>query len=87
MISPILSTKTLKKIKNLFPIEPNNKIYLPIIYNPINLENLLKFFSNKIVVSIPNYTVYSNILKNQFIAKEVQKNKIEFNMDFFGVLG
>lgn len=85
MISPILSTKTLKKIKNLFPIEPNNKIYLPIIYNPINLENLLNFFSNKIVVSIPNYTVYSNILKNQFIAKEVQKNKIEFNMDFFGV--
>jgi 16S rRNA (guanine1207-N2)-methyltransferase len=85
MISPRLTNKTLNKIKKLFSINPNDKIYLPIINNPSNLEIFIKFFSNKFVVSIPNYTVYSSILKNQFLARQFLKRKIEFNMDFFGV--
>jgi len=85
LISPVLSNKTLIRIKKLFPFEPKGKIFLPIISNPINLENLLKLFSNNIVASIPNYALYSRILENQFIAKEFSKNNIEFKMDFFGV--
>ncbi|MBY8991772.1 MAG: methyltransferase [Candidatus Lokiarchaeota archaeon] len=86
MISPTLSKKTLYKIRKLLPIEPNSKLFLPIIINPRNLENFLTLFPNQIVVSLPNYTVYSNCSKNQLVAKELLNNKIEFNMDFFGLI-
>ncbi|MFX1375523.1 MAG: class I SAM-dependent methyltransferase [Promethearchaeota archaeon] len=85
MISPVLSNKTLKRIKKIFPIDPAGKIFLPIIINPINIENLLKFFSNKFIASIPNYVSYSRLLENQFIAKELSKNNIEFKIHFFGI--
>ena len=86
MISPTLSKKTLIKIRKLFPIEPNSKLFLPIIINPRNLENFLTLFPNQIIVSLPNYTVYSNCSKNQLVAKELLNNKIEFTMDFFGLI-
>ena len=85
MISPVLPRKIFNKIKNIFPIGTTDKIFLPIINNPLNLEYFLKFFPNHLVVSIPNYSIYSQISKNQFLTKEIIKNRIEINMDFFGV--
>ena len=85
MISLVLSRKIFNKIKNIFPIGTTDKIFLPIINNPLNLEYFLKFFPNKLVISIPNYSIYSQILKNQFFTEEIIKNRIEINMDFFGV--
>ncbi|KKK42222.1 MAG: putative S-adenosylmethionine-dependent methyltransferase [Candidatus Lokiarchaeum sp. GC14_75] len=85
MITPAFSKKTFNKIKRIFPIKPNDKIYLPIIINPTNLENFLKIFPNSITVSFPNYTIYSNILKNQFLAEKILNNKITVTMDFFGI--
>lgn len=85
MISPTLSKKTLNRIKKLFPIEPIGKLFLPIITNPINLKNLLTIFPSKIIASVPNYMVYSNCSKNQLVAKALLNDKIELNMDFFGI--
>ena len=85
MISPTLSNKTLHKIRKLLPIEPSSKLFLPIITNPINLENFITLFPSKIIASLPNYMVYSNCLKSQLIAKALLNDKIEFNMDFFGI--
>ncbi len=85
MITPAFSKKTFNKIKRIFPIKPNDKIYLPIIINPTNLENFLNIFPNYITFYFPNYIYYSNILKNQFLAEKILNNKITVTMDFFGI--
>lgn len=85
MISPVLSTKIFNKIKRIFPVNSNEKIFLPIIDNPIDLENFLKFYPNKLIISLPNYAIYSKILKYKYIAENVLKKKIEINIDFFGL--
>ncbi|MFX1488721.1 MAG: class I SAM-dependent methyltransferase [Promethearchaeota archaeon] len=85
MISPILSSKTWNKIRKKFPIEPEDKIFFPLINDPVNLAAFLKLFPNRIIASIPNYTVNTNILQNQFLVNKIVKNQIEINMDFFGL--
>ncbi|MFW9864587.1 MAG: class I SAM-dependent methyltransferase [Candidatus Thorarchaeota archaeon] len=85
MISPILSSKTWNKIRKKFPIEPDDKVFFPLINDPLNLESFLKLFPNRIIASIPNYTVNTSILQNQFLVKKMVENQIEINMDFFGL--
>ncbi|KKK45979.1 MAG: putative S-adenosylmethionine-dependent methyltransferase [Candidatus Lokiarchaeum sp. GC14_75] len=85
MITPAFSIKTFNKIKRIFPIKPRDKIFLPIIINPTNLENFLRIFPNSITVSFPNYTIYSSILRNQFLAEKIVNNEITVKMDFFGI--
>jgi 16S rRNA (guanine1207-N2)-methyltransferase len=85
MISPDLSNKTLNKIRKIFSISLNGKIYLPIVINPINLHNLLTIFPNKFAITIPNYMIYTKFSENQLITQAILNNRLEFNMDFFGI--
>ena len=87
MISPVLSNKIFNKINRLLLIDSDDKIFLPIIDNAIDLENLLKFYPNKLIISLPNYAIYSKILRHKSIAENVSKREIEINIDFFGISG
>ncbi|MFX1525182.1 MAG: methyltransferase [Promethearchaeota archaeon] len=85
MTNALFTTKTLKKIKRIFPIHPTDKIFLPIISNVQNLEKFLSFFPNRIYVSVPSFRIHSNILDNQIILSKISEGNIQINVDFFGL--
>ena len=72
MISPTLSKKALYKIRKLFPIKQESKLFLPIIINPRNLEKIggespqiTHWVERSAIESIMNYqniNVHPNLL-------------------------
>jgi 16S rRNA (guanine1207-N2)-methyltransferase len=81
----VLSDKIFNKIKRIFPVNSEEKLYLPIIDNLIDLENFLKFYPNELIISLPNYEIHSKVLKHKYIADYIIKKKIDIKVDFFGI--